>query len=447
MNKGKKINGFKPLTFVIMILISLCTTMCSKDSGEDLQDLLKTVPSDAGMVVALDVKKMAEKAGAKTKDGKITFQPEMVSSLVSKGISSQTLSMLEKENGVEMTSIVFFSEGYYFYVTGLLRDSEAFKKCIADESAGKVFEKEGDVEICDKVAVKGSQFWIGDTSSAVSTEKINSFSALSRNQSFLSCEYSETLLKMDHDIEGIADINSLFSRMNNRSNMGMVRLIAGAVFSDPSYMAFSAEFEKGEAEVDVRVLDSKFKICKYLLPKSNISSKTLKELKGSGDMIFAMGISDKLVETLLRIGGSLGGSIESVLAPFKCIDGTVAVVTATSQNNLEGVIDINNQSTTALSALCSSAGFKTRTEGNRLYISSATMPSGKLTGDGVMSELKDAMVGIAFTDGMYDFDKGLKGKMETGYLLLEPFDNSLKLKLKIKFINKKENSLKILCGK
>ena len=437
---------------VSALLLTICFLQsCNKNSNADLRDLLNTVPSEAGVVASVNVRQMAEKAGLKIKDDELTVPASVLEGIADPKVKEAFGRITDGKSGVEMNTIVVFTQGYYSYATGLLNDPEAFKKSVEEASKGARFVKNGEVEICKNIAVKANQFWIGDVESAVDPNTIKGFTALSEKQSFLSNGYAERLLEMDHDLEMVADINGLFSRIGDMKKMALWRMAAGALFADASYLTLEADFEKGEFEMSSKVLDSKMNPAKYLLPAEKISRKTLESLKGSGDLVVALSIPQKLIETFGRLGASFGGSIDNYLAPLKCIDGTVAFIVSGENNahpSVEGVIDTNGESETSLKGMLSTFGISARNEGKRIYLSSAEPCTGTLTAGDAAGEFKDAVFAVACgPETLGKMKPELQRHISRVYILIKPEKGSIELELKVAGTDRKENFLKSLYTK
>lgn len=440
--------------FFLFTALFILVAGCKKDNTADLLSLLGTVPSDAGMVAALNMHSMADKAGGKVKDGKALFPMEMLSALNSDGKKNlnKALEVISNgESGIVFSSIVVFSEGYYTYVTGLLNDTEAFKKLIDQEGSGSKFSTTDGVDICGDVAIKGNQFWIGNRSSAVDPTTIKGFTVLSEKQSYLSNDLSNQLLEMDHDITIVADVGGLISQSNAKlTSISMVKLILGAVFSDPQYLKTTIDFETGEAEIEVSMLNSKLKPAEYLLPKAQISQNAVSSLQNSGNAVLAIAMPQKLIDKFKNIGGSFGASVNTMLAPFDCIDGTIAAVVADPNRKTTGVsglIETNGNSKTALNSLLSAAGLESSTDGKLLLFTTKEAPTGKLNGKMVAPEFKDAFIAGAFDSEIINGKSVIKADIEMVWFFIKIDDGSLMAEIKIESKNKKENFLKALCTK
>lgn len=454
MNRNIMVMKMKNTMTVIATLLVICLLQgCSKDSNADLRDLLATVPSDAGIVGSIDVKEMAQNAGIKVKDGKMEFPAEMldaVSKITDTRIKDALMLVSDGNSGVEISSVVAFTQGYYNYVTGLLNDTEAFKKAVENEMNGAGFTTENDVDVCRNVAVTGNQFWIADVPSAVEPNIIKGFTVLSEKQSFLSNEYAGKLLEMDHDMEFIADINGLFSRMQGgMRNMAGLRIAMGALFSDAAFLTIDGDFEKGEFEMVMKVFDSKMKQAKYLLPSEKISKKTLESVGGAGSVVVAAAIPQELIGKFSQLGSGFGGSIDTYLSPLKCIDGTVAFVASRFEGPakaVNGIIETNGSSSVSLNGILSAAGMSSRIDGKNILVSTGNSPEGRLLTKDVATEFKDAMLAVAIDpETIGEKESSLKGRISKVYILLKPENGSVELEIKVISTNPKENFLKTLC--
>lgn len=415
---------------------------CSKSDNSNLEHLLGTVPNDASAVIVADVPSLLQDAGCKVeKDGAIQLSDELASAMKSnRDLAGISKAMEKGELGLMAAPIIYFEEGDIFYLTGLLADPEKFMQ-FASEQEGQEFADEQGVKLCGYYAVKGNQFWY--SRSSLGSKEINRFTGLDNKRSFLANEACPKILDDDSDIRGLFDLNVLIGKFVAPQQRPMASVGVATLFKDAEYAYLEADFEKGEFESEVKVLDSKLNAAKFLLPSPKVSEKTVLSLGETADAVFAINVSKKLVETIMeKAQAFVPAQVGTMLAP---VDGTTAM--AFSKGTEEGYIAVVNTDGTNSSALVqelSRGGVNVATEGNTLVARQGKV-SGQLLVKDAADKLDDAFAGFVasgseFLVGGAAAATPAKGIRQTSYLLI-PDDGSLKLDVEIKFENTKENAL------
>lgn len=433
----------KKLNILLSIFASLLLLgACSPKDNSDLEHLLSSVPSDASAVVVMSLPDMLREAGCKiASDGALTLPPELARAFAANRDLAPLGKALEKgESGLMAAPIVWFTEGDVFYFTGLLSDPAAFRQ-FAAEQQGEEFTDEQGVSLCGYIAVKGNQFWY--SRSSLGSKEINRFSGLDAKRSYLANDGASLLTDDDSDIRGIFDVNSLLRQTVAAGSRPMAQLAVATLFKDAEYASLEVDFDKGEVEAEVKVLDSKMRPTRFLLPADRISEKTVLALGETADAVIGINISKKLVSTILDKGAALiPRQAGEVLAP---VDGTLAYSSGDDGETQALIITTDGSNASPLAALLGQyrAGDVT-TEGKEL-IARKGKTAGPILVKDAADILDDAFAGIvatphALTDG--NAEPGIDAsKIRTVSLLLKPEDGSLKLTAEIRFDDRKGSGL------
>ncbi|MDE6296405.1 MAG: DUF4836 family protein, partial [Muribaculaceae bacterium] len=301
MKKTIDFSRFSAIFFALgCLIISSLLPSCSGDKA-DVSELLATVPADASAVVAINVKSLVEKAGCKIDGSKIVPGKEVEQIMkLSNDSSSTDVKTLRRlfngEAGIDPTVALIFIEGNDAYFTGFLADPDKFKEFNEQEFNGKFTEADG-ISTIGNVALKGNQFWIhASHRNQINNDEIKRFISLNDKLSFLSNPYSDKIATFSNDMEGWANLSSLY---NNAGMSFQQKAMAGMglaiLFSDAQDIAFYADFQNGKMITALSFIDSKGNPAKFNLPTDRIDVGLVKEIAPSSDAIFAMAISPKLV--------------------------------------------------------------------------------------------------------------------------------------------------------
>ena len=436
-------NYFPLLVAVLMLSLNSC-----KKETVDVSQLLTTVPSSAAGVVVLNVEGLLEDAGCKIKDHVVTPSPE-VANLLGKSSSQNKedfLMLFNGETGIEPKGAVIFYDANRAFLTFALYDVNKFCEFTEKKTGNTFTEETNGVKLCGNTAVKGAQAWVCLTSGKrIDTDAIASYSTLKDSQSFLVTPMGEKLLVEEDDIRGWAMINTFAQEMLSRSDRSMFTLGLGFLFNDAESVRFKVDFEKGELESEVYVLNDKGKPAKYLLPSDKIDVATLKTLGTTCDALMAFSLNSKLVKKFEQLGAAFGGAIFGDLNDtFKNIDGTIGIITgADSMESLRGVITAKGEVSQSLKDLISNQLGPVSLDGKYLYFS-----KGEVQGDLDVAECAEKLKGSCL--GIVLDASGIKS---TGYdqnsipgfknlvLKFKPEGGGLEIEFEISSTDPNENAL------
>lgn len=443
MKKLHSITGYLALA---AILISSLLPSCSGDKA-DVSELLNTIPADATSVIAVNVKSLVEKAGSKIDGSKIIPGDEIKGLISNKSLSADEKRIIQNilngESGIDPTVAVIFLEGTELYFTGYLASPDKFKTFMAKEYEGSFTENNG-ISILSNVAMKGNQFWINNskTRNEIDPEQITRFLALDDKLSFLSNGYAEKLSSFTSDIEGWANLSSLYNASDmSFQEKAVAGLALAGLFSDAQDISFHADFEKGKLVTGLSVLNSKGEPAKFNLPTDRIDVGMVKNLSDSGDIIMAMAISPKLIDQLQKDFGDKNIPGLGMLMPaLSAIDGTC--VFEGNENCFKGALSTKGEATAALSDLISNLTKTSVTKDGKILRFQQGEVNGTLKNAEIADKFKGAMFAALVSDKMGEKTPGLNGiPMKDTFMALLPADGSMKLEVVVSSPNPKENIL------
>lgn len=434
---NKTFRFFLPLVALVALLLPSCSGNEAADAGQ----LLATVPNDASTVVVINMKSLLEKAGCKVSDDKITPGDDL-RNFIDRKVKGQYLediqSIFDGQTGVDPSVACFYQVGYYYYLTGNLADPAKFKEAVKKKT-GASFSTEAGIDICRNIAVSNSRFWVNLEQGSIDPKEVKHFTGLDSSQSFMNNPYSEQLSNFDDDIEGWGNIKGILNTMGlSFLSRTQYEMAIQTAFEDPYALTFSLEFEKGKADVEVGVLNSKSKPAKFNLPTGKIDTDAVASIGGTTTGLVAVAVPNKLVKKLLDETKSKAPSvIGAYLEVFKGLDGTCAF-SYDEQGAVNGLITTTGEDLTQLSDMLGQNGVNVNKEGNILRLT-----KGNVTGSAEVAalapEFKGAMIGFAMYDPK-EFDLAKDG-VASVVGKLSPESGSLKMTLTLNGINDSENFL------
>lgn len=431
----------KKITYLLLLSLSLSLALgsCKKD-GANADEILKTIPSEAGAVVVADMESIVEGAGCKIKGSAITPGDE-VKALLGKASSHDRKiidDILAGKTGIDPSLAALFYVGSEGYFTGILADPDQFKNYIESRDSLK-FENVDGIDIFANVAVKGNRFWYA-TQPAINPQTVAGFMKLSEKQSFLSTPQAEKMHEIDEDIMGWASISSLLSASGvDFATRTTLMMSLQTIYADPQDIYFTIDFDKGELEASLKVLDSKCKPTRVNFPTAKVDLSTVNSLTGEANLLCAGTISQKLVEQVKKgLGNTVPAAFASFFDAIGCLDGTIAVAADPNSGYYDGVITTNGKNVTSLTDLLGQMQIPVKIDGNILKISKGTVKGSPVAN--LSPALKGAMFGCVITPNVGNNKKNL-AEMKYAAFSLHPEDGSLELKFTLKSDKPKENIL------
>lgn len=430
------------ITALLIILGSAAS--CSRNESADASDLLATVPSDASVVAVANLRSILEKSGCKT-DGSSITPSEDVKKVIAgiKDTKSRTLAetFFNGNSGVDPSVALFFTVGYYKYITGIAADPDKFKAAVSARS-GEAFTSAEGMDVCGNVALKGNQFWINIESTSIDARETLHFATLSQEQSFLSKSSAEALSSFDTDIQGWANIaGALNAGSFGFQERAMIQVALQTIFKDAVDADFSLSFDKGEMTSRLGVTDSKGKPAKYLLASGTLDLNTISRIGGNADALLAICVPHKLIEQLRKDSGSKSASVlGAYLTALGAIDGTVAVAADIDTNAVKGVISTDGGSTAALNSFLNEMGLDVKIDGKLISISKGTISRG-IPVDELAKQLKGAMAGFACVNPRPGKSQKVEDQLKDVAVTLQPKSQSVELNIKARTTTPEENFL------
>lgn len=423
----------------LMLLFAVMATMfasCRKDEA-DASDLLKTVPSDASAVVVVNVEKILSDAGCKTDGSKIIAGEEVKAALQRASASDrkEMEAIFSGESGIEPSVAVIFMEGGYTYLAGTLASPDDFKAYFEKEKQGK-FTNEDGVDVLKNVALQGNRFWVNLAGGSIDGRNVNSFLNLSEKQSALGQPYAKKIMEVEEDMRGWGNISSLLNASGLAfQQRAVAKTSMETIFEEPSDLLFSLDFDKGEIEAKVSLLNGKGKPAKVAFPTDKLNLSTIESLNCDADILFAAAIPRKAIRQIGKSVDSQGASVLGIyLKMLDSIDGTMAVASDSKGSAMEGVVSVTGNPTDLADFLSKTLNLAVRHEGNTLRFN-----NGKTTGTPVKT-LAEPLKGAMFGGTVSNYENGPQGMKSVSFGLY-PEDGSLQLRIEAATTEPGENAL------
>lgn len=427
------------LLATLLALVALLATSCSSQKSADASDLLATVPSDVSMVSVVNLQSILDKAGCKIDGDKVKPSKDFekaIGQIANAPLREFMEVFTTGESGVDASIGILFCEGYNVFFTGIASDPGNLKT-IYEKGGNPAFVKEKGIEISGRMAIAGNQFWLCLTKN-IDIDDVRHFTTIDRTQSFLENENSERLLTISKDIEGWGNI----SGMMNVADLGFeerakLQIALQILFDDPSSVIFSLESDKGEFEIEARVLNSKNKTAKYLLPTDKVDVETVKVLGCDADMLYALAVPQQMIAKLKKDTSSKGISLlGAYLEPLGCLDGTLAVAGSPLEGKM--ILTTTGQNTAGLIDMAQSiAGIEFKKDG-KLLVSQSGSPRGALSAEKEASEFKNAMGGFIMKNNGISW---LPRAIDTFSVMLYSEDGGIEVKAEAKTADEKKNAM------
>lgn len=388
----KRINLAMALVGVLLMMAG-----CSKDKSADVADLLKTVPSDASLVMVMDLESILEEMDCSVSGGVIKPGKDVIKAFEPLTDKSQ-LKNLEKFNdaGIDWTVAAIFVEGYNSYLTGFLNDSGKFKDFV-EERFGEKWAT-GEINTCGNVAMEGERFWVClNSRNTIVANDIRHFNTLSEKQSILSNKNVTKLQDLKTEMAGWGDISGVLNFAGlDFSSRAIVKLAMETVFEDAVELEWVVDLDNDELKSEIEIINSKGGIAKFNFPVELVDGDVIRNLNVSAAGIGAVAVSKKMIEQIKaetsKESFSLIGAFVNMM--LGCVDGTAAFAIGT-QDAVSGIISTNGHGATDLIDALKQFGMNVNKEGDALLVSRGVV-SGPLSSADAAEMLKGSVMGVAF---------------------------------------------------
>ncbi len=410
-------------SLVLWLLAVVMLAGCSKESSGDIADLLTTVPSGAGAVMAIDLQQIITKAGGKVTDGKAEPGEKFAAALQKVASKPELAQFFDESAGVDASAaLVFYASGRW-YLTGRLRDPVAFRTWW--EAKGEKFEQTGELEAARKVAYKANRFWWGLTD--IDIPSVGDYAALSESRSWASHPNAPAIIGSNHEVTFTLDEKVLFSYAGSEFRPGQLRMALSSAFKDATALAGYVDLLDGKMTAAITPVDDNMKPAELLLPAGKIDGNLVKELDCSAFYVWAVAVPAKLSEKISSMVGGLGLVPGSVAEAIKAIDGTVAVAVDASGEGVKGIVETNGKNVGPLTDMLGAMGINCVVSGKKIQISKGQVV-GKLPVTSYASDFKGAFaagaVDMTETPGMQT--PGFKSCVDRMVLVAKPDGKGLK---------------------
>lgn len=444
----------KSLTLLACLTIAMLMPSCSSDSSNVASDLLKTVPEDAWVVATFNGEAILADIEAEKSGDKWKFCDEFDNFIASLETLSgedrgEIMDLISADNGVNMNAFVFFSDSMErMWFTGMLEDADKFKEYVENLDKDDNFVSRDDIDVMNRIAVKGNQFWICSNDLIESKyydptdswyqrmkeraegarKEINEFAALESDNSFLANEYGSTLASMDKYAEAIVDVNYVLRELAREDSEAMyVKQGLNMLFKDANYLVASADIDKDRVYAKLDILNREYKPAEFAFKLKEINSSDLEEFKGKATAMAALGLSKETVDKFMEIiNESMSPNelnnpdVKRMLNIVGALEGTMAAaVDGTSMNMQSGkganakafvsffdpraasdlVTFIRSVAGNDLAELESEYGVKISAEGKK-----AVVEMGRESANGNASEMADMLAG-KYAGFVFDFNQ------------------------------------------
>ena len=395
----KKLN----YSFLAIIALLFVVVGCSKsESDNDADSLLRTVPADASSVALCNVSYIVDRLGGSTDGSTIKLSKEHTKAIkesqaLKEKDKKHIMDILEGQTGLALNSFVYFSAART-YITGLLNDPEKFIAYEQEQNPSYQWRDEDGGKVLGPLAVVGNQFWFCTTGTP-DVEQLKYYQQLNDKQSYVSSDAASLLSDTEKAITFVADVKKSIAFLPNSTYL---RIGSSLIFNDMSYVAGYVDVEKKNIMASAAVLNSDMKPAELLLPTEKIDASVVKSLGGSGDLVAAMGVSQKLVKKISDAAGTAMGQGADVLAGvLQSIEGTVAVRAKSSLDDVEAKMQTNGKDFADLANMINSfLGLTVSRDGNILTAVRGNKDfNGPITSQKAAEKLKGAWIGIV-SDGM-----------------------------------------------
>ncbi len=398
----RKINpAGRGLGVAIMCLacgLLLVMNSCIRKETMDVSDLVKTVPSSASMVAAVNLHSLIEKTGGKIKGSEIEPGKEL-KSFAASGKLSEIKEVLGSLKGIDPEGLIYFKDAYDNYVTFLLSDTHAFMESISSES-GSSFEENDGVSVCGNVAINGAQAWINMSSNNVDVRAIKNYSSLNESQSFFSNPMGSKFVETTDDVvlwSLLKELGTSGYSVPVLGDLTSAKMFSGMVFENPDASLFTLNFEKGKMVAEMSVLNSKGEQAKYLLPADKIDVDQLKTLASGADVVVGVSVPKSLVKKVNKMASSFGGNFMGLSEDaLGAIDGTIGVAmtmdVANTSSPVSGFVTTDGKGSVDLMNFLSTFG-PTKKDGKLIRFSKGEV-TGELDVAQAVESLKGATLGV-----------------------------------------------------
>ena len=380
---------------VVAVSIVAMLSACTSDRSDRARALLATVPADAGSVAVINTERLLRDGGGKVEsDGKSVPGKELGAIVDAAGVYAQAL--LSDSAGVDASVAVVFTDGYYSYITGALRDAGAFEAFW--KGHGRSFVDADGLRVDRNIVFTDKQFWMSPEDRRPDPKAIQGYISLSEKRSWTAHKGVDVLLKGDADVTILADVNTLARRGASKTGFSMAPLVLSMVFKDAQWISATMDLDKGKAAFDCRLLDSEFNASEFMLPLGTVDPAIIKGLDCSAGMIGAVAVPSKLISRLSKqLPSGLPAMYEAMLRP---VDGTVAFAMDAAADAGKIAVQTNGSSATELRDGLEMLlpGGETRTNGKVVSISRGSI-LGRLPSSQFAPRFKGVAAGMVFNVG------------------------------------------------
>lgn len=377
---------------VSAIIILAAVAGCSKSSDPETEQLLATVPRNAGGVVVAHPARILQTLGCKIEGSEVILTPELKEACKETSGSDKLLIdiLMGSNTGVNRQSVVLF-QANGLYLSGLITEVSMFQNYVKREFNFKA-SGNGEIESVGELAFNNERFWIS-LGSLPDTAELDKLLKQKKSASFLEEAGVDKLLEGDFDIAVLTDIATA-----TRSASGQISklpMVIGGVFDNPSHVFATARFGKQTLEAIGELLNDKGAPAAFRLPTGKIDTSLFSMLGNGGEMVFGIAVPNEMITKLMQFVGQFGMSLpEPMSAAIGSLDGTIAVVMG-ANDTIQGAIQTNGTQTQMLQGLTESfTGLPVVCNGGTVVFNAEANLDGAISPRNAATDLKDAMGGL-----------------------------------------------------
>lgn len=272
----------------LAMICCLVMPACSKTNTEDdASALLKTVPSDAALVVVTDIANMASKLGVAEQDGKIIFSKDIFSAL------------FDADSGIRQSAAVVYLSNLTPIFTGFIDDIDTFKSII-EENEGKIWKNENNYQICGSVVLQDNQFWYFIKYADEST--INKQINVKSKDSIIENSHISDIFPIDKELKFYLDYPRFISQMATIADPQKVFILNNMVSisaADLAYCIGSINFDTDRIIANVQAFGMNGKPAEPKFKLSQLDKELLNQIPSDANIVIGFGTTSQMWMSLL----------------------------------------------------------------------------------------------------------------------------------------------------
>ena len=384
-----------------LVVLALNLTSCS---GRDKADLLACAPAEAEVVLLLDAQEVWDQLEIKKKGDSFNYCTELDKILNLIGAKRSEVNQVLECLDETQKSMLAFTYKEQVWITFFIRDTDEFVDVIediAEENGQKIsFSGYNDFLCWERMAIRDNQVWaqipMHGSQDQIDVRALEDLYQLKGENRFVK-EYDDIaseMLASDGLVSLYVNINGVMSLGDiSPDQRAMLNMALGTVYDDARSVLITSRLNNDGLSAETRVLNSKQKNAKYLLPTATIKEGELSKVNCNAPLVGAIAIPNELMKKVTALiaqmqGGSINASEQPIVDLLNSLGGTIALSMESQMDYTVsiGFIDANAASTAGniIASLMgqgnpvsvSAAGNYLIIRSNDKQVSGGTMPKG-----------------------------------------------------------------------